>query len=235
MLLPAGDDGGRVRGHGGLTRCLPEPVFQRIEQFADKGRAVDGAARFHPQAGGGHVQFAAAEKIRRLMAVDADADDAQPPGAAAFLLDEDAGDFFAGQQDIVGPFDAGRQGGVGLDRLGDGDRGRQRQQFGRDGWLPQDNRGQKAFAGPAVPGASAAAAAGRLRLGQHTQPVMRRIGRILPRDVIGRGGRREQYSPPPHPRIRASRFNPINIQGFKMHRYSLTNPVRSGIFKTGLL
>ena len=77
------------------------------------------------RAGGRHVQFVLLEKFRPLIAVNADADDEMTQRIDLFLLDEDAGDFFAAQQDIVGPFDPGRQAGIHLDGFGGGDRGGQ--------------------------------------------------------------------------------------------------------------
>jgi hypothetical protein len=81
------------------------PVFEPFKKRAQEFIAAGFAAQFHSQAYGRGFQRQVCKECFGLADVDSDADDGDGPAAEGAGFEEDAGDFFAVEENIIGPFD----------------------------------------------------------------------------------------------------------------------------------
>jgi len=115
----------------GISLCRPEPLVQGGKDSSRHGHAPAAGPAGQVETGGGRLEIGG-EVLLQLVAVDPDADDMGLAMAALSGFQEDAGDLFAVERDIVGPLDARPAVTDLADGLRHGHGARQREQFAAD-------------------------------------------------------------------------------------------------------
>ena len=139
--------------------------IELLQDFAQEFIPGDVAGGYLIQADGGVSQFVDFSRVEGN--IDADADDGVADGVAGDgAFDEDAGYFFAVEEDVVGPFDAGFEAADVGDGADDGDTAKAVEVGqGFEGGI--EDEGEVEVAGAGYPGAAVAAAAGGLGFGDN--------------------------------------------------------------------
>lgn len=156
-----------------------EEVGATEETSGDKIEGGGKRADFRREVGGGVAE------------VDADADDGEgDAGTGRFGFDEEPGEFFTIEEEVVGPFDAGAEAGEGFDGIDGGNAGEagEAADLG-DGKIGAEEDGDvEAAFGRGFPGAAHAAAATGLAPGGDNEASAGAAAGLVTGDVVGGGG-----------------------------------------------